>query len=47
VHSKTANRDGRGTRKNRQINEHRDIAATVQSFEKSKNSARARTEDMP
>ena len=46
VHSKTSNRDRRGPRKNREIDEHRDIATTAQSFEKSKNSARARTKDM-
>jgi len=47
VHSKTSNRNRRGPRKNREIDEHRDIATTAQSFEKSKNSARARTKDMP
>ena len=46
IQSKTANRDGRRTGENRQINQHSGIATAAQSFEESKNSPGACDERM-
>ena len=46
MQSKTANGNSRRIGKNRQINQHRDIATTAQSFEESKDPPGARGERM-